>query len=53
MADTFRSELTHIINKYSIGVSCDIPDAMLADYLVKCFENLVQATIRRRLPPVI
>ena len=36
----FETELTYLINKYSLENGSDIPDYVIAAYLIKCFENL-------------
>ena len=35
----FTKELTALINKYSIKNQSDIPDYILANYLVNCLQN--------------
>jgi hypothetical protein len=34
--ETFRKELTELINKHSIDTATNTPDYILADYMIKC-----------------
>lgn len=40
----FLSELTQLINKYSLENTCNTPDFILASYLKNCLENFIKAT---------
>jgi hypothetical protein len=37
--EQFTKELTALINKYAIENQSDIPDYILANYLVNCLQN--------------
>lgn len=38
-SDDFKTELTNLINRYSIENQSDTPDYMIAEYLIGCLEN--------------
>lgn len=44
---TFRSELTSLINKYSLENTSNTPDYILADFLMSCLEAFDDATYAR------
>lgn len=44
---TFRSELTSLLNKYSMENTSDTPDYILADFLINCLEAFDGATYAR------
>lgn len=40
----FREDVRASINRNSMEGMCDVPDFILADYVVRCLKNLVAAT---------
>jgi len=39
-ADQFKAELTQLINRHSMENGANIPDFLIANYLVECLRNL-------------
>jgi hypothetical protein len=45
--ETFRSQLEHLINRFSMENGCNTPDFILADYLADCLQAFDKAVNRR------
>jgi len=43
----FQDELTELINRHSIENVCDVPDFILAEYLVNQIKAFTNATVDR------
>lgn len=41
--EEFKRELQDLINKFSLESSCNMPDFIIADFLVGCFDSFVDA----------
>lgn len=41
--EQFAKELEQLINRLSLESECDMPDWIIANYLVGCFDNLCAA----------
>jgi len=42
--EKFEEEITTLINRLSLESRCDVPDFIIAAYLVNCFNAFVAAT---------
>ena len=40
MSEQFEKELEHLINKHNIENTCDVPDFIMADMIVKFIEAI-------------
>lgn len=46
--DSFKKELSSLINKYSLESKSGTPDFILADYLVTCLESWDKTQVNRQ-----
>lgn len=41
----FKKDLTKLLNIYSIDAQCNMPDDMLADYIISTLQSLAAASV--------